>query len=62
LQPLGNAATTDPQRYYEYALIDAKDEPYAVMSYHICTTDQLLALGIIPGTQQDHAGSRGVKY
>jgi len=55
LQPIGNAATTDPQRYYEYALTDAKDEPYTVLRYHICTTDQLLALGIVPGNRQDHA-------
>ncbi|GAB7339615.1 hypothetical protein MBLNU457_6211t1 [Dothideomycetes sp. NU457] len=58
LQIIGNTAATDPQHYYEYALIDAKDEPYAVIRYHVCTTDQLLALGIVPGNRHDQTGER----
>jgi len=29
--------TQDPQAFYEYALLDAVDRPYAVFRYHICT-------------------------
>lgn len=28
------------------------------MRYHVCTTDQLLALGIVPGNQQNQMGAR----
>ena len=44
LQSIGSIKSREPQRFYSYALLDPKDEPFACFRYHCLAHGRYKAL------------------